>query len=113
KLWSIVEPGGGSGIEDAGKIGQKNGLIRKKTNFDCLIITSPQMNIRKVSMLFTGASCMAGLLACQSPEKSSEATIAGQQEIKVDQFADLEILRYHVPGWEALSLQQKELAYYL
>lgn len=56
---------------------------------------------------------MAGLLACQSPEKSSEATIAGQQEIKVDQFADLEILRYHVPGWEALSLQQKELAYYL
>lgn len=31
----------------------------------------------------------------------------------VDQFADLQILRYQVPGFEQLSLQQKELLYYL
>jgi hypothetical protein len=31
----------------------------------------------------------------------------------VEQFADLQILRYRVPGFENLSLQQKELVYYL
>lgn len=30
-----------------------------------------------------------------------------------EQFADLQILRYRVPGFEDLSLQQKELIYYL
>jgi len=32
---------------------------------------------------------------------------------EVDAFADLEILRYKVPEFESLSLQQKELLYYL
>jgi dipeptidyl-peptidase III len=31
----------------------------------------------------------------------------------VDQFADMQILRYQVPGFEDLSLKQKELIYYL
>ncbi len=31
----------------------------------------------------------------------------------VDQFADIEILRYKVPGFEDLSLQQKQLIYHL
>ena len=31
----------------------------------------------------------------------------------VDQFADVKIIRYQVPGWEDLSLQQKEYAYHL
>ena len=31
----------------------------------------------------------------------------------VDQFADLQILRYQVPGFEALSLKQKQLLYHL
>ncbi len=31
----------------------------------------------------------------------------------VDQFADLQVLRYKVPGFESLDLQQKKLAYYL
>ncbi len=31
----------------------------------------------------------------------------------VDQFADLQILRYEVPGFNELSLKQKELIYYL
>lgn len=34
-------------------------------------------------------------------------------EYKVDRFADIEILRYPVPGFNSLSLQQKELIYYL
>ena len=31
----------------------------------------------------------------------------------VDQFADAKIIRYQVPGWDELSLQQKEYAYHL
>ena len=31
----------------------------------------------------------------------------------VEQFADLQLLRYKVPGFDELSLQQKKLVYYL
>ena len=31
----------------------------------------------------------------------------------VEQFADLQLLRYRVAGFENLSLRQKELIYYL
>lgn len=34
-------------------------------------------------------------------------------EYSVEQFADLQILRYRVPGFENLSLKQKKLVYYL
>ena len=32
---------------------------------------------------------------------------------ETDQFADVRILRYQVPGWDQLTAQQKELCYYL
>jgi dipeptidyl-peptidase-3 len=38
---------------------------------------------------------------------------ADKIEYTVEQFADLQILRYDVPGFEKLSLKQKELVYYL
>jgi len=46
---------------------------------------------------------------------ASEATTPKIKEFKysVDKFADIEILRYQVPGFENLSLKQKELVYYL
>ena len=31
----------------------------------------------------------------------------------VDKFADIEVLRYKVPGFEELSLDQKKIIYYL
>jgi dipeptidyl-peptidase-3 len=34
-------------------------------------------------------------------------------EFKADRFADIQVLRYRVPGFEKLSLKQKQLAYYL
>lgn len=36
-----------------------------------------------------------------------------QSKVVVDQFADLRIIRYNVPGFEELTPKQKELAYYL
>ena len=41
----------------------------------------------------------------------------GQKETKfnhlVEQFADIKVLRYKVPGFEELSLKEKTLVYYL
>lgn len=34
-------------------------------------------------------------------------------KVMTEQFADIQILRYRIPGWDSLTLQQKELAYYL
>ena len=31
----------------------------------------------------------------------------------VEQFADVKILRYQIPGWEALTLKEQKLVYYL
>ncbi|WP_239058257.1 dipeptidyl peptidase 3 [Bacteroides sp. 214] len=38
---------------------------------------------------------------------------AESNKYAVEQFADLQILRYYVPGFDELSLKQKELVYYL
>lgn len=37
----------------------------------------------------------------------------GDWNWEVDQFADIRVLRYKIPGWDKLSLRQKKLAYYL
>lgn len=39
----------------------------------------------------------------------------GEPEFKysIDEFADIEILRYQVPGWDDLTLRQKEYVYHL
>lgn len=34
-------------------------------------------------------------------------------KVMAESFADLQLLRYQIPGWDELSLQQKTLAYYL
>lgn len=41
------------------------------------------------------------------------ATVEEEFEYVVDQFADLRVLRYQVPGFEILPLKTKELLYYL
>lgn len=56
---------------------------------------------------------MIGLIAasCNQEQKKTES----QQEFKflLEQFADLKIMRYQVPGFDELTPQQKELVYYL
>jgi len=49
---------------------------------------------------------------CKKAEQQPEASIQDFQW-QVDQFADLRILRYQVPGFEELTAAQKELVYYL
>lgn len=48
-----------------------------------------------------------------SPGDKQQPAAQDSFSYKVEQFADLRIMRYRVPGFEELSLKQKELVYYL
>ena len=61
--------------------------------------------------LISMVTALSLLTACGgNPKTTAEAE---KFDYTVEQFADLQILRYRVPGFEDLSLKQKELVYYL
>lgn len=54
------------------------------------------------------------MFGCKSDNKQSAQNNSNNSfEVECDRFADLQILRYQIPGFETLTPQQKELAYYL
>ncbi len=62
----------------------------------------------KLIMILLAAS---SLLSCTN--QNDAKTQEGSFEWQIDQFADIRIMRYQVPGWDDLNLEQKELIYYL
>jgi dipeptidyl-peptidase-3 len=64
--------------------------------------------MNKISCILLFAFFM--ITACNQTEKKQQ-----NEEFRwqIDRFADIKIMRYQVPGWDSLSLQQKELVYYL
>jgi len=72
------------------------------------------MNVRNM-LLFTLCFGLAVLAAgCKKKEPEPAAAVPSPEfNWQIDQFADLKILRYQVPGFEALTPGQKELVYYL
>ena len=64
-------------------------------------------------LMITLSTAAALLSACSGDVKKQELTTADDFTYQVEKFADLEILRYQVPGFEELSLQQRTLLYYL
>ena len=61
--------------------------------------------------LISAALAVALFSACGTASKSPAGT--EKFDYTVEQFADLQILRYRVPGFEELTLDQKKLVYYL
>lgn len=59
----------------------------------------------KKTTLVACLTMLIGLSGCQTKTDTFS--------YNVDKFYDLEILRYRVPGFESLTVQQKELVYYL
>ena len=61
------------------------------------------MNIKMIAF----AGLAAAIVSCGDK--------AADKDFKylVDEFADLKIMRYQVPGWDGLTLQQKEYVYHL
>lgn len=66
-----------------------------------------------ISAIVTLSSCTGENDANQSKQDSTDAETAENFQYEVEQFYDLRILRYRVPGFEQLTLKQKELVYYL
>lgn len=62
-------------------------------------------------MAMTGLSVLLG--SCDGNEKKAQAQNGEDFAYEVDAFADLQILRYKVPEFESLTLEQKEMIYYL
>ena len=72
------------------------------------------MNKLLFGFLFTSMCCV--FISCQ--QSSNEDQVADNKssedfEYVMDRFADLQILKYRVPGFDELDLQKKKLAYYL
>lgn len=66
-----------------------------------------------------GLSLLAGAVlfaACNNTTGNKDNKVASTESTATfneKSFADLQLLTYEVPGWDQLSLQQKQLAYYL
>ncbi len=49
----------------------------------------------------------------QQEEKLAQEEAKEEFDYVVEQFADLRVLRYQIPGWENLTLKEQKLVYYL
>lgn len=72
------------------------------------------MKLQKIA----GFLLTAGLVAACNTQKPVAETTAKMQDAKafdyvVEQFADIKVLRYQIPGWKNLSLKEQKLVYYL
>lgn len=70
--------------------------------------------MKKLSLLV--AVCIS-LIACAQTTKNNmsdtKETPEDNFEWQTEQFADIRILRFQIPGWEELTLKQKQFTYYL
>ncbi len=67
-------------------------------------------------MKLIGKMILLAGIASASLSCADDAAVKGSAEpprYLVDEFADLKVMRYDVPGWDALTLQQKEYVYHL
>lgn len=68
-------------------------------------------NWKFAAMALLGTSAWS--IASSDAAAQSSNTKPAPFQVEAEGFADLQTLRYEVPGFEELSLQQKQLAYYL
>ena len=64
-------------------------------------------------LMITLSTAAALLSACSGNVQKQDEVANDDFTYQVEKFADLEVLRYQVPGFEELSLQQRTLLYYL
>ncbi|MBR4974132.1 MAG: dihydrofolate reductase, partial [Bacteroidales bacterium] len=63
------------------------------------------MSFKKTMMILAGA--VVTLSSCCNNQTEDKFNFL------IDEFADVKIMRYQIPGWESLTLQQKEYLYHL
>lgn len=72
------------------------------------------MKLSQFSLIALG---IASLMACNKNDKMTEEKkiIDSLQHVQFEpeQFGDVQVLKYDIPGWEKLTLKEKKLVYYL
>ncbi|TDD94193.1 dipeptidyl-peptidase 3 family protein [Flavobacterium cellulosilyticum] len=70
------------------------------------------MKLTKIAGIFMSIGVS---FVCQSQIKTTNDIINKKApfDYVVEQFADIKVLRYQIPGWEDLSLKEQKLVYYL
>ncbi|WP_338395354.1 dipeptidyl-peptidase 3 family protein [Fulvitalea axinellae] len=67
--------------------------------------------------LLSAGVLASATMACQPNQEKKEASVAKEVatafQVKADRFADLQILRYQVPGFDQLDAKDKEFLYYM
>ncbi len=66
-----------------------------------------------ITLLAAPLFVACGSHADGSADTAADTTAVDSFQWEVDQFADVRVLRYQVPGWDQLTPKQKELCYYL
>jgi len=78
-----------------------------------------QMKINRI-IFFMAIGAM--LIACKkdpsiqdqiNQQETKQEIVEEKFDYNVEQFADIKVLRYQIPGWENLSLKEQKLVYYL
>ena len=67
----------------------------------------------KLKSILSIALVVSFILGCKQDLKTTEVKNETAFNYNVEQFADVKILRYQIPGWENLTLKEQKLVYYL
>ncbi|MCF7567790.1 dipeptidyl peptidase 3 [Sabulilitoribacter arenilitoris] len=72
----------------------------------------------KLKKVLSFALAATFLLSCGNDKSEKQTDSVKEKETvafnyNVEQFADIKILRYQIPGWEQLTLKEQKLVYYL
>ena len=69
----------------------------------------------KLFYSFIASIMLISMTACNNPKQADQKTSGSDTAFNymADRFADIQVLRYRVTGFDQLTLKQKQLAYYL
>ena len=84
--------------------------IRKFLNNGYIYKPKTIIFMKSVIKMILTIGAAAALCSCSQGEKKTQDT---DFHYLLDEFADLKVIRFRVPGWDNLSLRQKEYAYHL
>ena len=71
-------------------------------------------HMKFIVKMITIVGMAAAMTACADKAAQTEVPVQnGDFKFLVDEFADLKIMRYQVPGWDDLTLKQKKYVYHL
>lgn len=66
--------------------------------------------MKLIAKMIVALGAAAAISACG---KGTSKTEENDFHYLIDQFADLKVMRFQVPGWDDLTLRQKEYVYHL